>query len=182
VHDWVLCLDADERLSPELRESIRTLFARGEPPHAAYALARRNRFLGRWLSHGEGYPDWTTRLFDRRRARWSDDRVHEHVIAQGPIGRLEGDLLHASAESIERYIAKQNRYTTLQADALHALGKRSSALGMVGAPLVRFVRFYVLKLGFLDGAAGFAHIAIGAFASFLKHAKLRALERAGRGQ
>ena len=62
VHDWVLCLDADERLSPELRESIRTLFARGEPPHAAYALARRNRFLGRWLSHGEGYPDWTTRL------------------------------------------------------------------------------------------------------------------------
>jgi glycosyltransferase involved in cell wall biosynthesis len=182
VHDWVLCLDADERLSPELRESIRTLFARGEPPHAAYALARRNRFLGRWLSHGEGYPDWTTRLFDRRRARWSDDRVHEHVIAQGPIGRLEGDLLHASAESIERYVAKQNRYTTLQADALHALGKRSSALGMVGAPLVRFVRFYVLKLGFLDGAAGFAHIAIGAFASFLKHAKLRALERAGRGQ
>jgi glycosyltransferase involved in cell wall biosynthesis len=182
VHDWVLCLDADERLSPELRESIRALFARGEPPHAAYALARRNRFLGRWLSHGEGYPDWTTRLFDRRRARWSDDRVHEHVIAQGPIGRLEGDLLHASAESIERYIAKQNRYTTLQADALHALGKRSSALGMVGAPLVRFVRFYVLKLGFLDGAAGFAHIAIGAFASFLKHAKLRALERAGRGQ
>lgn len=176
-HDWVLSLDADERLSPELRESIAALFAEGEPPHPAYALARRNRFLGRWLAHGEGYPDWTTRLFDRRRAHWSDDPVHEQVIADGPIGRLEGDLLHASAESIERYIAKQNRYTTLQADALHASGKRSSAWKMAAAPLARFFRYYVLKLGFLDGAAGFAHIAIGAFASFLKHAKLRALER-----
>jgi glycosyltransferase involved in cell wall biosynthesis len=181
VHDWVLCLDADERLSPKLRESIVTLFSAGEPPHAAYALARRNRFLGRWLSHGEGYPDWTTRLFDRRRARWSDDPVHERVLAEGPIGRLDGDLLHASAESIERYVAKQNRYTSLQADALHARGQRSSALSMAFAPPVRFLRFYVLKLGFLDGSAGFAHIAIGAFASFLKHAKLRALERAARG-
>jgi glycosyltransferase involved in cell wall biosynthesis len=181
VHDWVLCLDADERLSPALRESIVTVFASGEPPHAAYALARRNRFLGRWLAHGEGYPDWTTRLFDRRRARWSDDPVHEHVIAEGPVGRLDGDLLHASAESLERYIAKQNRYTTLQADALHATGRRSSAFAMAAAPLARFLRYYVLKLGFLDGAAGFAHIAIGAFASFLKHAKLRALDRAGRG-
>ena len=179
-HDWVLCLDADERLSPALRDSICALFARGEPPHPAYALARRNRFLGRWLAHGEGYPDWTTRLLDRRRERWRDDPVHEHVLANGPIGRLEGDLLHASAESIERYIAKQNRYTTLQADALHASGMRGSGWAMAAAPLARFFRFYVLKLGFLDGAAGFAHIAIGAFASFLKHAKLRALDRAAR--
>ena len=179
-HDWVLCLDADERLSPELRESIVTLFAAGAPPNPAYALARRNRFLGRWLAHGEGYPDWTTRLFDRRRARWSDDPVHEQVLANGPVGRLDGDLMHASAESIERYIAKQNRYTTLQADALHARGKRSSGFAMAASPIARFFRFYVLKLGFLDGAPGFAHIAIGAFASFLKHAKLRALERAAR--
>jgi glycosyltransferase involved in cell wall biosynthesis len=179
-YDWVLCLDADERLSPALRDSICALFATGEPPHPAYALARRNRFLGRWLSHGEGYPDWITRLFDRRRARWSDDPVHERVVADGPVGRLDGDLLHASAESIERYIAKQNRYTTLQADALFARGKRSSAVAMAAAPLARFLRFYVLKLGFLDGAAGFAHIAIGAFGSFLKHAKLRALGRAPR--
>ena len=180
VHDWVLCLDADERLSPKLRESIAALFAHGDPAHAAYALARRNRFLGRWLAHGEGYPDWTTRLFDRRRARWSDDVVHERVVAGGAIGRLEGDLLHASAESLERYVAKQNRYTTLQADALHARGRRSSAWAMATAPLARFLRFYVLKLGFLDGGAGFAHITIGAFASFLKHAKLRALDRAER--
>lgn len=177
ANDWVLCLDADERVSPELARSVESMFSGREPPLAAYAVARRNRFLGRWLAHGEGYPDWTTRLFDRRRARWSDDPVHERVIADGRVGRVEGDLMHASAESIERYVAKQNRYTTLQADMLHARGERSTALAMAAAPVARFLRFYVLRLGFLDGAAGFAHIAIGAFASFLKHAKLRALDQ-----
>ena len=83
-HDWVLCLDADERVSPELAGAIRELFAAGAPAAAAYAMARRNRFLGRWLAHGEGYPDWNVRLFDRRRARWSTDPVHEKVVADGP--------------------------------------------------------------------------------------------------
>lgn len=178
--DWVLCLDADERVSPVLARSIEGLFARGEPPHCAYAFARRNRFLGRWLAHGEGYPDWTTRLFDRRRARWSDDAVHERVLADGRAEHLGGDLMHASAESIERYVEKQNRYTTLQAGILYARGERSSTMAMATAPVARFFRYYVLKLGFLDGAAGLAHIAIGAFASFLKHAKLRALDRDAR--
>jgi glycosyltransferase involved in cell wall biosynthesis len=182
AHDWVLCLDADERVSPPLAASIRDAFARGAPTSAAFALARRNRFLGRWLAHGEGYPDWTVRLFDRRRARWSDDAVHEQVIVDGAVERLGGDLLHASAESLDAYIAKQNRYTTLQAAALHARGVRASALRVALAPLARFVRFYVFKLGFLDGVAGFAHIAIGAFASFLKYAKLRALGADARGR
>lgn len=174
-HDWVLCLDADERVSPALAAAIGALFANGAPGAAAYAMARRNRFLGRWLAHGEGYPDWNTRLFDRRRARWSDDPVHERVVADGPVVRLAGDLLHASAESIADYIEKQNRYTTVQAEAMHARGERASALSIVLSPVARFFRFYVIKLGFLDGAAGFAHIAIGAFASFLKYVKLRAL-------
>jgi glycosyltransferase involved in cell wall biosynthesis len=174
-HDWVLCLDADERVTPELAASIGTLFGNGGPAHAAYALARRNRFLGRWLAHGEGYPDRVVRLFDRRRARWSDDAVHEHVVCQGSVGRVAGDLLHASAESLDAYLAKQNRYTTLQAEAMHARGERPSAARLFLAPLARFLRFYLLRLGFLDGAAGFAHIAIGAFASFEKHAKLHAL-------
>jgi glycosyltransferase involved in cell wall biosynthesis len=186
-HDWVLCLDADERVTPELAASITALFAQGTPaaaagsqPAAAYSISRRNRFLGRWLAHGEGYPDWNVRLFDRRRARWSADLVHETVGADGPVGRLRGDLLHASAESIDAYIAKQNRYTTVQASVMHARGERASALQLVLSPVARFLRFYVLHLGFLDGAAGFAHIAIGAFASFLKYAKLRALQQGGR--
>jgi glycosyltransferase involved in cell wall biosynthesis len=176
THDWVLCLDADERATPELERAIRAIFAAGEPAAPAYAMARRNRFLGRWLAHGEGYPDWNLRLFDRRRARWTDDAVHEHVVAQGAVARLDGDLLHASAESIDDYVAKQNRYTSLQAEAMHARGERAGLARLALSPLARFLRFYVVKLGFLDGAAGFAHIAIGAFASFLKYAKLRALD------
>ena len=176
AHDWVLCLDADERVTPALVTSIRAAMAK--PDAAAYAMARRNRFLGRWLAHGEGYPDWNVRLFDRRRARWSDDPVHEHVVADGPVVRLAGDLLHASAESIDAYMTKQNRYTTLQAEAMHARGERASVVRLVVSPLVRFFRFYVVKLGFLDGVAGFVHIAIGCHNSFMKYAKLRALETA----
>ena len=178
THDWVLCLDADERVTPELARSIaREMEA---PRAAAFALARRNRFLGRWLAHGEGYPDWNLRLFDRRRARWSEDPVHEHVLAEGPVVRLRGDLLHASAESLDDYLAKQNRYTTLQAAAMHARGERAGLARLVLSPLARFVRFYVLKLGFLDGVAGLVHIAIGCQNSFLKYAKLRALQAESR--
>jgi glycosyltransferase involved in cell wall biosynthesis len=173
VHEWVLCLDADERVTPALAASIAAEMA--APRAAAYAFARRNRFLGRWLAHGEGYPDWNVRLFDRRRARWSDDPVHEHVLADGQVARLKGDLLHASAESLDAYLAKQNRYTTLQAAAMHARGERAGAVRLVASPLIRFLRFYVLKLGFLDGVAGLVHIAIGCQNSFIKYAKLRAL-------
>jgi len=182
ANDWVLCLDADERVSPPLAAAIRAAFAHGAPPADAFAIARRNRFLGRWLSHGEGYPDRAVRLFDRRRARWSDDVVHEKVVTGGSVAELAGDLLHESAESLDAYIAKQNRYTTLQAAALHADGVTASAARIALSPLARFLRFYVLKLGFLDGVAGFAHSAIGAFASFLKYAKLRALAAQARGR
>lgn len=174
--DWVLCLDADERLTPELAAAIEAVLATepGARP-AAYAMARRNFFLGRWLAHGEGYPDWNIRLFDRRRARWSEDPVHEHVRVDGGVHRLAGDLLHASAETLERYLDKQNRYTTLQAQALHRGGARPSTARMVLSPLVRFLRFYLLRLGFLDGIPGLVHIAIGCQNSFMKYAKLREL-------
>jgi hypothetical protein len=108
--------------------------------------------------------------------------VHEKVDAVGPVTRLSGDLLHASAESIDMYIAKQNRYTTLQAEAMHARGERFSSARLVLSPLARFLRFYVLRAGFLDGSAGLIHIAIGSFASFCKYAKLRALEQAERSR
>jgi len=173
AHDWVLCLDADERVTPELAAAIAAVVS--SPRAAAYAMARRNRFLGRWLTHGEGYPDWNVRLFDRRRARWTQDPVHEHVVADGPVARLEGDLLHASAESLDAYMTKQNRYTTLQAEAMHARGECAGVARLVLSPLVRFVRFYIVKLGFLDGVAGLVHIVIGCHNSFMKYAKLRAL-------
>ncbi|GAB3260845.1 glycosyltransferase family 2 protein [Chitinimonas naiadis] len=170
-HDWVLCLDADERLTPELRDSIAAALA--APDRIAYRFARRNRFFGRYLRHGEAYPDWCLRLFDRRQANWSEDMVHETVrLASGQAGTLAGDLLHDSAEHIGHYLNKQNRYTDIQADKLFAAGKRAGAVKLIASPLVRFFRYYVFRLGFLDGAAGFAHIAIGSFFAFVKYAKL----------
>ena len=177
-HDWVLCLDADERVTPELARSL--VAAVAQPRAGAYRMARRNRFLGRWLAHGEGYPDWSVRFFDRRRARWSDDAVHERVICADPVATLSGDLLHESAESLETYLAKQNRYTTLQAERMLDQGRRASVALLLGSPVVRFIKFYVVRLGFLDGIAGLVHIAIGCGNSFTKHAKLFALERATR--
>lgn len=177
-HDWVLCLDADERVSPELAASVQR--ALEAPVAPVYRMARRNRFLGRWLRHGEGYPDWCTRLFDRREARWSDDAVHEKVLYAVTPGTLEGDLLHESAEDLGRYFEKQNHYSALAARQLFERGRTAGAAELLLSPLVRFAKFYLLRLGFLDGLPGLVHIAIGCAASFMKYAKLIELRRAGR--
>lgn len=173
-HDWVLCLDADERVSDELRQAIENSLA-STSTVAAYRFARCNRFLGRYLRHGEGYPDWSLRFFDRRQARWSDDAVHEKVLTGGPVATLPGDLLHDSAETLASYLAKQNRYTSLAAEMAVAAGKRASAGRLVFSPLVRFVKFYLFRQGFRDGLPGLIHITIGCFNSFCKYAKMREL-------
>ena len=169
-HDWVLCLDADERVTPELQAAIEN--ALKDPSTAAFRFARCNRFLGRYLRHGEGYPDWSLRLFDRRQARWSDDAVHEKVITQGRIGELPGDLLHDSAESLASYLTKQNRYTTLAADTAFATGKRASFGRIAFSPLLRFIKFYFIRQGFRDGLPGLIHIVIGCCNSFMKYSKI----------
>jgi hypothetical protein len=176
-HDWVLSIDSDERVTPELRSSIeRALQA---PQFRAFEFPRCNRFMGRYLRHGEGYPDLGVRLFDRRHARWSDDAVHERVINLTAVGRLEGDLLHESAESLESYLAKQNRYTTLSAEAMLREGRRATPARLFLSPVVRFVKFYLLRKGFLDGVPGLVHTLIGCQNSFVKYAK--ALDGARRG-
>jgi len=178
ANDWVLCLDADERVSAELAASItRALEAPAAP---VYRMARCNRFLGRWLRHGEGYPDWSPRLFDRKSAQWSDDAVHEKVLYAVTPGTLAGDLLHDSAEDLGRYLEKQNRYTALAARQLFERGRRAGVLELVCSPLVRFLKFYLLRLGFLDGLPGLVHISIGCMNSFMKYAKLIEMRRAGR--
>jgi glycosyltransferase involved in cell wall biosynthesis len=178
ANDWVLCLDVDERVTERLAGAIRA--ALGSRAYKAYRLARRNRFLGVWLAHGEGYPDWSLRLFHRAHASWSNDEVHEAVLTTAQVGRLDGDLLHDSAEDIATYMAKQNRYTTLHAEALFKQGVRASAWRLFVNPLVRFVKFYVVKLGFLDGGAGFAHVVIGCNNTFHKYLKLLELQKAAK--
>lgn len=180
-HDWVLCLDADERVTPALQAAIQAALEirRNSGLTAAvthaYRFPRCNRFLGRYLKHGEGYPDWSLRLFNRRHARWSDDAVHEKVVSDGPVGVLQADLLHDSAESLSTYLTKQNRYTSLAAEMALAAGKRSSLGRVALSPLVRFIKFYFMRQGFRDGLPGFVHIAIGCFNSMIKYAKM--LER-----
>ena len=174
-NDWVLCVDADERVSPELRNSIEKALSRSD--FRAYEMARCNRFMGRWLRHGEGYPDWSLRLFDRRSAHWSEDPVHEKVLTQAQVGRLDGDLLHESAETLHSYLEKQNRYTSLQAEALYRNGVRPSVFKLAFSPLMRFLKFYVLRLGFLDAVPGLVHTLIGCNNTLMKNAKLIALCR-----
>lgn len=169
-HDWVLCLDVDERVTPPLEAAIR--IALQSQAHKAWRMRRRNRFLGRWLAYGEGYPDWSLRLFHRQFAGWSNDPVHEAVITTVEVGSLDGDLLHDSAEDVTTYLAKQNLYSSLHAEALFQQGVRAGYLKLFLSPLSRFIKFYVLRLGFLDGGPGFAHVAIGCFAAFAKYAKL----------
>jgi len=176
-NDWVLCLDTDERVSERLAASIRAALT-GSGRYHAWRMARRNRFLGRWLAHGEGYPDWTLRLFHRAHAGWSNDEVHEAVLTTTEVGRLDGDLMHDSAEDVATYMAKQNRYTTLHAQALFKQGVRAGYWRLMSSPLARFVKFYILRLGFLDGGPGFAHIAIGCNNSFHKYLKLIELQKA----
>ncbi len=170
TYDWVLCLDVDERVTPQLQESIRAAMA--SQKYKAWRMHRRNRFLGRWLAHGEGYPDWSLRLFHRQFASWSNDPVHEAVITTADVGSLEGDLLHDSAEDVSTYLAKQNRYSSLHAEALFQQGVRAGYLKLFLSPLARFIKFYFFRRGFLDGGPGFAHVAVGCFAAFAKYAKL----------
>lgn len=178
TYDWVLCIDSDEQISDRLRESLIQVFSTSpEPSFHAYRYARRNRFMGCYLRHGEGYPDWVVRCFNRRYAHWSNDAVHETVVVianhhRNTTGLLRGDLLHDSAESLDDYIKKQNQYSTLAANNIVIKSRYACIGSLILSPLLRFIKFYFFKLGFLDGIAGFIHIAIGCGTSFLKYAKI----------
>lgn len=174
-HDWVLCLDADEWLSDDLSNEIKKI--KNNPQADAYRFPRTNKFMGRFLKHGEGYPDLNLRLFNRQKARWSDDVVHEYVIANGTVNNLHYDLMHESGEDISLYLTKQNRYTDLQAQALYNRGKHVGYGKLVFSPLFRFIKFYCIRRGFLDGLPGLVHISIGCFNSYIKYAKLIELWR-----
>ena len=179
-NDWVLCLDADERVSAPLAASIGAALA--APVSPVYRMRRRNRFLGHWLSHGEGYPDWSPRLFNRMNARWSDDLVHEKVLFAVTPGTLQGDLMHDSADDLASYLDRQNRYTTLAARQAFERGVSAGVFHLLFSPVVRFLKFYVLRLGFLDGLPGLVHISIGCMNSYLKYAKLMEMHKAEQGQ
>jgi glycosyltransferase involved in cell wall biosynthesis len=153
-HDWVLCLDADERVSAPLRAEISALRARGFPAAAGWSVPRVTEYFGRFLWHGNAYPDRLVRLFDRRRGGWSGYEIHENTAVAGRVGRLQGYLEHYAYRSLGDHMNRVQRYADLMAQALYEHGRRCGLSKVLLNPAWRFVRGYLLRLGFLDGWRG----------------------------
>jgi glycosyltransferase involved in cell wall biosynthesis len=153
-NDWVLCLDADERVTSQLREEIEALRSRGFADHAGWSVPRITDYFGQFLRHGNAYPDRLIRLFDRRRGGWTGEEIHENTRVTGSVGQLHGHLEHFSYRSLTDHHNRMARYADLMARGLHARGKRCGLLKVLFNPAWRFFRGYVLRLGFLDGWRG----------------------------
>ena len=153
-NDWVLCVDADERVSGQLRTEIERLRSRGFEGFDGWSIPRITEYFGRFLRHGNAYPDRLVRLFDRRRGRWTGEEIHENTRIDGPVGRLHGHLEHFPYRSLSDHLLRMQRYAMLMAAALHARGRRCGLGKVLVNPAWRFLRGYVLRLGFLDGWRG----------------------------
>jgi glycosyltransferase involved in cell wall biosynthesis len=176
--DWVLALDADERVTPELRTRIAAILAADEAAGGmggavadGYAVPRRNIFWGAWVRHGGLYPDYQLRLFRRRAGRFLADAVHESVRVDGRVERLGEALLHHSYRSLEDFVQRSNRYSTLAAGEWIRQGKRAGLADLILRPLGRFLSMYIIQRGFLDGWRGFVLAVLYADYVFLRMAK-----------
>ncbi|WP_368563421.1 glycosyltransferase family 2 protein [Pseudoxanthomonas sp. UTMC 1351] len=157
-HDWVLCLDADERVSDVLHKSIEAARDSGFGDAGGYRFARLSDYFGRFLRHGNAYPDRVLRLFDRRRGGWRGKReVHEAASVDGPVRTLAGDLIHYPYRSLEQQLGKTQRYARMMAEHDFARGKRATLAKLVLSPAWRFWRGYLLRGGFLDGWHGLVY-------------------------
>jgi glycosyltransferase involved in cell wall biosynthesis len=168
--DWILSLDADEMVSPELRGEIARVLAEGGS-HDGYRTPRRNIFWGKWVRHGGLWPDWQLRLFRRGRGRFVERAVHESVEVAGSVGRLEGPLIHRSYRDVADFLARADRYSTLAAEEWRRSGRPARTSDMVLRPLGRFFSMYVLQLGVLDGARGFLLASLYAYYVLIRSVK-----------
>ena len=178
--DWVLCVDADERVSPALQAEILALAAENFPAAAGWSMPRLSCYLGRWIRHGTWYPDRSVRLFDRRRGRFvahHDYDLHERVVLDGPCGALRSDLLHLPYRTLDEHLRTIDSYTTTMAQGLRQRGRRARVSDLIVHPWARFVKFYLVKAGFLDGWRGLLLAYLAAHYVRLKYAKLLALQR-----
>lgn len=168
---WILSLDADETVSPALREEIEAVVER-DGPRDGYEVPRRNIYWGRWVRHGGLYPDWQVRLFRRGRGRFGERAVHESARVDGGVGRLAGHLEHRSYRDVADFLARADRYSTLAAEDWIAQGRRVHVWDFVVRPLGRFVGMYVVGRGFLDGWRGFLLAALYAYYVLIRSAKV----------
>ena len=171
-HDWILSIDADEELTPELAAEIQAL--KSNPPQFdGWTCPRLARYLGRWIRHSGWYPDRKIRLYHRARGSWKGDYVHEGVQVSGAVGVLRSDLRHYTCDSLGQHLCTMDRYTTLAAEAVVASGKRQSFRKLVLDPPWTFVKSYVIQRGFLDGMHGLVIAGLAAFYTFVKYTKAR---------
>jgi glycosyltransferase involved in cell wall biosynthesis len=172
TYDWILSLDADESLSEALEAEIWQIKKSG-PKFDGYTVPRLAQYLGRWILHSGWHPDRKVRLFDRRKANWVGEFVHESVRVNGSVGHLKSNLLHFTCNSLSEHLRTMDSYTTLAAQEM-VCGKKNLGLArLLFDPPWTFFRTYVLKLGFLDGAEGLAIAYMGAFYNFVKYTKAR---------
>jgi glycosyltransferase involved in cell wall biosynthesis len=174
-HDWILSLDADERVTPPLAGEIKALMA-ADPPRRAYRIPRVTWHLGRWVRTTDWYPDHQLRLYDRRSAQWTGRYVHEAVAVRGDVGRLSGELQHFAYRDVSEHLETIDRYTTYAARQMHESGRRAGLLQIAGHPPLAFLRNYLAHGGIRDGVAGFIISAMNAYYVFLKFAKLWELQ------
>ena len=172
ANDWILSLDADEALSEALEAEIWNLKKTG-PRFDAYTMPRLARYLGRWVLHSGWYPDRKIRLYDRGKARWVGDFVHESVMSEGRVGHLEANILHFTCESLAENVKTMDRYTTLAAQELAARRVQVPLWRVMSAPAWPFLKTYFVERGFLDGFEGLVISYMAAFYTFLKYAKAR---------
>jgi len=179
ANDWILSIDADERVTPALAGEIQSLLRAG-PTAAGYEISRVSNYLGQWIRSTDWYPDFHVRLYDRRAARWSEHTVHESIDCPGRVERLRGELLHYPYRNVSEHLAKIDRYTTLVAEQWSAEGRRSAAWQAVVYPRLAFLRNYILRRGFLDGKTGLMVSMLNSYYVSLKYVKLFEMQRAGR--
>jgi len=171
-YPWILSLDADEALSPELAAEIKQLQQKGPGEAAGFLMPRMARYQRRWIRHSGWHPDFKLRLYDRRRGRWVGDYVHERVAVDGPVRRLRGDLHHYTCDSFEEHLRTLDRYTTLAAQESFDQGERLILPYLLAGPPWKFLETYILRQGFRDGFPGLVIAAMAGFYVFLKYAKL----------
>lgn len=175
-NDWILWIDADEALTPQLKEELIN-FKISVPKLNAYSVKRRSYFLGKWIKHSGWYPGWVTRLFNKNFVSFSENDVHEHLMVNGEKGKLNNDLEHFTDPTISHYFQKYNNYTTLAAEEMYRKGKNFSLLDVTLRPFIIFIKMYILKAGFLDGLQGFILAAFSSAYVFTKYSKLWELKR-----
>jgi glycosyltransferase involved in cell wall biosynthesis len=173
ANSWILSLDADEALTPELAAEIAELKTQG-PQHDGYSFPRRAQYLGRWIVHSGWYPDRKVRLYDRSKGQWVGAYVHESVRVNSATGELNGDLLHYTCASLSEHLRTLDRYTSLAAEELRARGYSPSIFKLTLDPVWTFFKSYIVQRGFLDGYQGIAIAWMAALYTFLKYAKAHA--------